>query len=105
MRFPPSFLFGTATSATQIEGGCTTSDWYAFARLPGAIKHGDRPDAACDSWRRWRDDIALQVPLGMRAYRMSIEWARVEPRPGEIDAAALGTYHAMLGALRAAGLE
>ena len=105
MQFPASFLFGTATAATQIEGGCTTSDWHAFARRPGAIKHGDTPDVACDSWRRWPEDVALQRSLGMGAYRMSIEWARVEPRPREIDRSALDEYRRILGALRDAAIE
>jgi beta-glucosidase len=103
--FPDSFLFGTATAATQIEGGTTTSDWYAFARRPGRIKHGDTPDVACDGWRRWPEDVALQRSLGMGAYRMSIEWARIEPRPAEIDHGAIETYRRMLGALRDAGIE
>jgi beta-glucosidase len=103
--FPTSFLFGTATSATQIEGGCTTSDWFEFARQPGRIKGGDRPDVACDAWRRWEGDVALQRSLGLGAHRMSIEWARIEPRPGEIDRAALDRYREMVGALRDAGIE
>lgn len=105
LAFPPSFLFGTATSATQIEGHCTTSDWSAFARQPGRIKHGDTPDVACDSFRRWREDIDLQRELGMGAYRMSVEWARIEPRADEIDHAALDEYRGMLGALRDARIE
>jgi beta-glucosidase len=105
VAFPASFLFGTATSATQIEGGCTTSDWYAFAREPGRIKGGDVPDVACDSWRRWREDVALQRELGMGTYRLGLEWARIEPRAGEIDRGALDTYRAMLGALRDARIE
>ena len=104
LGFPPAFLFGTATAATQIEGGCTTSDWFAFARQPGRVKHGDRPDVACDAWRRWREDVALQRELGMSAYRMSIEWARIEPRPDEIDRAALDAYRSLLGALREGGI-
>jgi beta-glucosidase len=104
MSFPASFLFGTATSATQIEGGCTSSDWAAFARQPGRIKHGDKPDVACDSWHRWREDVALQKSLGMGAYRMGIEWARIEPRPGELDHRALDVYREQLGALRDAGI-
>ncbi len=103
--FPASFLFGTATSATQIEGHCTTSDWYAFAAQPGRVKEGGRPDVACDSWHRWREDVALQVALGMNAYRMSIEWARIEPAAGVIDHGALGEYRRMLGALRDARIE
>jgi beta-glucosidase len=105
VSFPASFLFGTATSATQIEGRCTTSDWAAFAEQPGRIKHGDTPAVASDSWRRWREDVALQKSLGMGAYRMSIEWARVEPRPGELDHAALDAYREQLGALHDAGIS
>jgi beta-glucosidase len=102
---PSSLLLGTATSATQIEGGCTTSDWSAFAREPGRIAHGDTPDVACDSWRRWPEDVALQRELGMQCYRLGVEWARIEPAPGAIDHAALDTYRAMLGALRDARIE
>jgi beta-glucosidase len=105
IQFPPSFLFGTATSATQIEGGCTTSDWFEFAQRPGRVKGGDRPDPACDAWRRWEADVALQRSLGLGAHRMSIEWARIEPRPGEIDRGALDRYRQMVGALRDAGIE
>jgi beta-glucosidase len=105
VRFPSSFLFGTATSATQIEGGCTTSDWFEFARQPGRVKGGDRPDVACDAWRRWEGDVALQRSLGLGAHRMSIEWARIEPRPGEIHRASLDRYREMVGALRDAGIE
>jgi beta-glucosidase len=105
VHFPPSFLFGTATSATQIEGGCRSSDWFEFARQPGRIKGGDRPDVACDSWRRWEDDVALQRSLALGAHRMSIEWARIEPREGEIDRSALDRYREMVGALVDAGIE
>jgi beta-glucosidase len=105
LTFPPGFLFGTATAATQIEGGCTTSDWYAFARQPGRVRHGDTPKLACDGWKRWPEDVALQRSLGLGAYRMSVEWARIEPRDGETDRAALDTYRRMLGALRDAGIE
>jgi beta-glucosidase len=99
--FPASFLFGTATSATQVEGHCPDTDWSAFPR----VKHGDTPAVACDHWHRWPEDVALQRRLGLGAHRLSIEWARVEPRPGEIDHAALDHYRAVLGALRDAGIE
>jgi beta-glucosidase len=105
VRFPDRFLFGAATSATQIEGHCPTSDWSVFARQPGRIKHDDRPDVACDSWRRWREDVALLKDLGLGAYRLSIEWARIEPSDGTFDRTALDTYREQLGALRDAGVE
>jgi beta-glucosidase len=106
IRFPPSFVFGTATSATQIEGHCASSDWHAFSHQAGRIKNGDTTDVACDSWHRWPEDVALQRSLGMGGYRMSIEWARIEPTAeGAVDHAALDEYRRMLGALRDAGIE
>jgi beta-glucosidase len=103
--FPPGFLFGTATSATQVEGGCTNTDWWAFAREPGRVQRGDTPDRACEEWDRWPADFALQKSLKLNAYRLSIEWGRVEPRPGVFDMAALDRYRAMLGALVDAGID
>ena len=105
LHFPSTFLFGTATAATQIEGGCTTSDWYDFARRPGAVAAGDTPDVACNSWQHWRRDIELQQQLGMTTYRMSVEWARIEPSPGLFDVDVVTKYSMMLRALRAAGIE
>jgi len=64
LRFQDGFRFGTATSATQVEGHCDATDWYAFSREPGRIKHGDRPDVACDGWNRFAEDVALQKSLG-----------------------------------------
>jgi beta-glucosidase len=102
--FPPGFLFGTATAATQIEGGCDATDWAEFAHQPGRIHGGDTPAVACDSWNRWREDVALQTALGANAYRFSVEWARIEPSAGRFDSAALDHYRTLLGALVDAGI-
>jgi beta-glucosidase len=102
---PESFVFGTATAATQIEGGCTTSDWWAFAHTEGRVARGETPDVACDHWRRFREDVALQTRLGVRGYRMSVEWARIEPVEGRFDDAALDRYREEVSLLRAEGIE
>ncbi len=104
MELPAHFRFGTATSATQVEGHCDASDWAAFARVPGRIRAGDTPAIACDQLHRYAEDAALQRALAMQVHRLGIEWARIEPRPGEIDPSALDHYRRVLGALRDAGI-
>jgi beta-glucosidase len=100
--FPPGFLWGAATSAHQTEGQNRNSDWWRSEQA-GLVPY--RSGDACDSWERWREDLQLLQQLGLNAYRMSVEWARIEPRPGYIDQAALEHYRQIVEAARSAGLE
>src|SRR5947208_3724427 len=82
--FPPGFLWGAATAAYQVEGawnvdGRGESIWDRFAHTPGKVKGDANGDVACDSYHRYREDIALMRQLGMRTYRFSIAWPRVQP--------------------------
>ena len=104
-RFPEDFLWGTATAAHQVEGGNHGNDWWAWESEPGRIKNGDRSDPACDHYRRYRDDFALLAGLHQNAHRFSLEWSRIEPRPGEFSTVAIAHYRDVLEALRAAGLK
>jgi beta-glucosidase len=101
-RFPDGFLWGAATAAHQIEGFNLHSDWWR-AEQAGLLPH--RSEAACNSWLQWRDDIALLKELGLNAYRLSLEWARIEPEPGRFDQTALDTYRSQIQALKEAGFE
>jgi beta-glucosidase len=84
ITFPKGFFWGTATASYQIEGGWRDegkgeSIWDRFAHAPGKIKNGDSGDVACDSYHRWRDDIALMRAMNLNSYRFSISWPRVQP--------------------------
>ena len=102
LRFPDGFLWGAATAAHQIEGNNTSNDWWQ-AEQTDLLPH--RSEAACDSWNRWPEDIRLLSDIGLNAYRLSVEWARIEPYPGRFDQVALDTYRAQLEALQRAGIE
>ncbi|MBA2277296.1 MAG: family 1 glycosylhydrolase [Chloroflexia bacterium] len=93
--FPNGFLWGAATAAHQIEGGNTNSDSWVLEYTPGTIFQEPSGDA-CDHYRLFRDDIRLLKELGLNAYRLSIEWARVEPADGFISDAALRHYYDVL---------
>ena len=111
VRFPDGFLWGSATSAYQVEGspladGAGPSIWQRFAHTPGMTKNGDTGDIACDHYRRFREDIALMRDLGMKAYRFSIAWARVFPEGiGRVNPLGLGFYERLVDTLLANGIE
>ena len=96
----PSFFWGVATSSHQIEGGNDKNDWWDWESLPGKIRDGTRSGSACASWERWEEDLDLIRGMGLNAYRLSIEWSRIEPEEGRYDEAALGRYRAMLEGCR-----
>ena len=85
--FPDGFLWGTATSAYQIEGavdedGRSRSIWDTFAHTPGKIADGSNADRANDHYHRYKEDVGLIKQLGVKAYRFSIAWSRVFPEGG-----------------------
>jgi len=89
-RLPKSFLWGYATASYQIEGAPHEDDrgdsiWDTFCRIPGKIADGSSGDVACDSYHRYREDVALLKSLGAKAYRFSISWSRVIPLGGRND--------------------
>ncbi len=109
--FPPDFLWGTATSAYQIEGawnedGRGESIWDRFSHTPGRVKNGDTGDVACNHYHRWREDIALMQAMGMRAYRFSIAWPRIFPQGDEaLNPKGLDFYDRLVDGLLEAGIE
>jgi beta-glucosidase len=111
MTVPSDFTWGVATASYQIEGspradGKGVSIWDTFVRQPGTILDGQSGDLACDSYRRWRDDLHLLRELGVDSYRFSIAWPRVLPfGRGEPNEAGLASYERMVDDLLAAGIE
>jgi beta-glucosidase len=99
VRFGPDFAWGVAASAFQSEGGDVPNDWVAAAR-EGRVP----PNPGNGFWERAEQDFRLVASLGIRHYRLSIEWSRVEPERGRFDAAAIDRYRAICDAARAAGL-
>jgi beta-glucosidase len=103
--FPENFLWGTATASHQVEGGNHGNDWWAWEQVPGHIKNGDNSDRACEHFERYASDFDLLRSLNQNAHRLSVEWSRIEPAPGEFSATALAHYRDVLQALRDRGME
>jgi len=104
LRFPDDFLWGSATAGHQVEGNNIHSNWWAWEQQ-GLVNDGTRSGRACDYWNRYADDHALMQAYGHRIFRLGIEWARLEPAPGQIDRQALGHYRKILEDLRGNNLQ
>src|SRR5260370_12304643 len=103
ISFPPTFLWGTATAARQVEGGNVYNDTWALEHAAGSAFVESSGDA-CDHYTRYRDDIALVADLGSTLYRFSLEWSRIEPEEGEFSLAQLDHYRRMLATCHEHGL-
>jgi beta-glucosidase len=106
VTFPEGFIWGASTSAYQIEGATTEdgrgpSIWDTFARMPGAVFHGETADVACDHYHRLERDLDLMAQLGLKAYRFSIAWPRVQPDGRNVNPIGLDFYDRLVDGLLA----
>ncbi|XP_025830274.1 myrosinase 1-like isoform X1 [Agrilus planipennis] len=105
--FPDNFLFGTATSAYQIEGawnesgkGESTWDWHTHNH-PELVADGSNGDIACDSYHKYEEDIELLKYLGVDFYRFSLSWSRIFPsgHPYNVNYEGVNHYNKILNLL------
>ncbi len=111
LSFPEGFLWGTATSAYQIEGawnedGRGVSIWDTFCRKRGKTHNGTTGDVAVDHYHRWQEDVEIMAQMGLKAYRFSIAWTRIIPQgSGEVNQIGLDFYERLIDALLEKGIE
>jgi len=111
LRFPDGFVWGTATSAYQIEGGVAeggrgVSIWDTFCQIEGKVFQGHTGDVASDHYHRYAEDVELMRSLGLHAYRFSISWPRVLPDGrGQVNQEGLDFYDRLVDALLTAGIQ
>ncbi|ADU28569.1 GH1 family beta-glucosidase [Evansella cellulosilytica] len=111
IQFPKDMRWGTATASYQIEGaanidGRGPSIWDTFSKTPGKVLNGDNGDVACDSYHRYKEDVAIMKDLGITTYRFSFAWPRVIPNgTGEVNQLGLDFYHNFIDELIANDIE
>jgi beta-glucosidase len=105
--FPEKFLWGTATSAHQVEGENNNNNWSLWEAQPGRIRNGDVSGKACDWWkgRRWQEDFLRAADTGQNTHRMSIEWSRIQPKENLWDESAIDYYREMIRGMISRGLR
>jgi len=104
LRFPQGFIWGTSTAGHQIEGNNIHSDWWEFEEK-GKIYDGTKSAKAVDYWNRFEEDHRLMKELSYPAFRLGIEWAKLEPEKGRYDLSALNHYRKIFDSLRDKGIK
>jgi beta-glucosidase len=109
--FSPQFRWGVSTACYQIEGavsegGRAASIWDTFAHTPGLVLNGDTGDIADDHYHLWRYDLDLMASLGIKHYRMSVAWPRLQPSgEGELNPEGVAFYRELLQGMRDRGIQ
>ena len=96
------FLWGVASSGFQAEGYSPDSNWRRYAE---SDKAADRIGNSIDFFHRYKSDIELARQMGVKVYRVGVEWARVEPQPGVRSAEGLAFYDDLIASIVDAGMR
>ena len=110
-KFKDGFVWGTAASSYQIEGGAKDqgrgdSVWDMFCRQPGLVSDGSDGMTACDHLNRYQEDIDIMSDMGIHAYRLSVAWPRIFPEgTGKINQQGLDYYDRIVDGLLAKGID
>ncbi|KAJ0098781.1 hypothetical protein Patl1_21336 [Pistacia atlantica] len=108
--FPDGFIFGTATSAYQVEGmaskdGRGPSIWDVYVHQPGHIAKNATGEVAVDQYHRYNEDIDLMKKLNFEAYRFSISWSRIFPKgTGKVNWKGVAYYNRLINAMLDKGI-
>ncbi|VDI50812.1 lactase-phlorizin hydrolase, partial [Mytilus galloprovincialis] len=110
--FPEKFVWSSATSAYQIEGGWNEggrgpSVWDDFVHLGNTIAGNVTGDVACNSYHKYRDDIKILKEMGVSAYRFSISWSRILPTglKSSMNQEGINYYNSLINGLIAEGIK
>lgn len=111
MGFKKDFIWGGATASYQVEGaayedGKGLNIWDIFCKDGGHIYENQTGDAACDQYHRYKEDVAIMKELGLKAYRFSVNWARILPEgTGKVNEKGLAYYDNLVNCLIENGIE
>ncbi|KAF6158079.1 hypothetical protein GIB67_014873 [Kingdonia uniflora] len=108
--FPKGFIFGTATSAYQVEGmaskdGRGPSIWDEFIKIPGTIAGNGTGEVSVDQYHRYKEDVDIMAKLNFDAYRFSISWSRIFPNgTGKVNWKGVAYYNRLIDYLLKRGI-
>ncbi len=107
-QFPKGFLWGSSTAGHQIEGDNIHSDRWRIEQVQVLEKKNpnwELSGKACNSYELYEEDSRILQELGHQVYRMSIEWARIEPSENEFKQEEIDHYIKVFESLKKRGIQ
>lgn len=107
--FRGDFVWGVASSSYQVEGrdlmdGAGKTIWDTFTE-EGKIFENQNAYVSCDHMHRYQEDYALMRLLGVKAYRFSLNWARILPEgTGKVNEKGIALYRDMIFEMKKNGI-
>lgn len=99
LTFPEGFMWGTSTSAGQIETAYD-HDWKGAVSKDGSVL-----DRTIDHELRRKEDAGIIASLG-NAYRCGCDWSRLQRSPrAELDQGTVDEYRRFFGTLKDQGMR
>lgn len=104
MQFPRGFLFGVANAPAQVEDSLNDV-WVRFAKS-GGVRAFSVPavEKRLEFWTHPEKELDLASELGVRAFRLGIDWNRLVPEQGTFDTKALQRYQGIIRDIRKRGM-
>lgn len=110
--FPDEFLFGTGSSAYQVEGspyadGKGENVWdYATRMYPKKFADDAKTEPAASFYKYFEEDIKEMKEQGLTSFRFSISWTRILPEgTGRVNPAGISFYNRVIDLLLDNGIE
>ena len=100
LQFPKNFFWGAATSAYQVEGYSTNTDWWVWDK-----DNHKTHFRSCDHYHLYKEDFDLVKKFNQNIHRLSIEWARIEPKEGQWNFEEIEHYRQVLQCLKNQGIK
>ncbi len=105
-KFPDGFIFGSSTAGHQIEGNnINSANYYSELERKSKDPDYDISGMACNNYELFKEDIKMMRDLGHKAFRMTIEWPRIQPTQDTFDEEAVEHYIEELKLLNESGIQ
>ena len=107
--FRDDFVWGVASSAYQVEGrdkndGAGKTIWDTFTE-EGKVFENQNAYVSCDHMHHYKEDYAMMRLLGIKAYRFSLNWARILPEgTGKVNEKGIALYRDMIFEMKKNGI-